>query len=134
MIQNALLLLNKQEYDPLSKTGDFQVVCRDNVVTVVWYTNQPAQAEIDAAIIPAAKSNAKATINTEATRRILSVYTLEKQSSANMGLYPQTYLDQMVNDIAAVIQASNDACDLVDAAVDEAGINAVVPNWPVIGG
>lgn len=95
---------------------------------------QPTQTEIDAAMLPAAKLNKVARINAEARARILAVYPIEKQSSANMGLYPQTYRDQMANDIAAVIQASNDACDLVDAAVDEAGIDAVVPNWPVIGG
>lgn len=104
-------------------------------ISIEWLTGSPLQpADIILAELPAARAEVIAQINTEATRRILSVYPLEKQSSANMGLYPQAYRDQMAEDIAAVIQASNDACDLVNAAVDEAGIDAVVPNWPVIGG
>lgn len=72
-------------------------------------------------------------INTEASRRILASYPLEKQSSANLGIYPQAYTDKMIADIASVIQASNDACDAVLAAVDIAGVEAVTVNWPVIG-
>lgn len=72
-------------------------------------------------------------INAEASNRILAVYPLEKQSSANLGIYPQSYTDKMIADIAAVIQASNDACDAVTAAVDISSVEAVTVNWPVIG-
>lgn len=93
----------------------------------------PTQAELDAAILPATKADKKSNINVEATRRILAAYPLEKQSSANLGIYPQAYTDQMIADIASVISASNAACDAVDAAVDVAGADAVTVNWPVIG-
>jgi len=101
---------------------------------IKWLTNPASEGEINAAILPAKRAKSIEQINTEATRRILSVYPLEKQSSANLGIYPQTYTDQMIADIAAVIAASNTACDAVDAAVDVAGVDAVVVNWPVIGG
>lgn len=102
---------------------------------VKWLNSlQPTQAEIDAATLPATRANAIQQINIEATRRILAAYPLEKQSSANMGVYPQTYTDKMIADIAAVIAASNTACDAVDAALDVAGVDAVTVNWPVIGG
>lgn len=94
---------------------------------------QPTQAEIDAAILPASRAAVIERINAEASGRILAVYPLEKQSSANLGIYPQAYTDKMIADIAAVIQASNDACDAVLAAVDIAGVDAVTVNWPVIG-
>lgn len=94
---------------------------------------QPTQAEIDAAMLPAAKLTKRTEINAEATSRILSAYPLEKQSSANLGIYPSAFVDQMVTDISATIQASNAACDLVDAAADVAGVDAVTVNWPVIG-
>lgn len=101
---------------------------------IKWLTNPASEGEINAAILPAKRAKSIEQINTEATRRILSVYPLEKQSSANLGIYPQTYTDRMIADIAAVIAASNTACDAVDAAVDVAGVDAVVVNWPVIGG
>lgn len=94
---------------------------------------QPTQTEIAAAILPAAKASSTVKINTEATLRILTAYPIEKQSSANLGIYPQAYTDKMIADIAAVIAASNTACDAVDAAVDVSGVDAVVVNWPVIG-
>lgn len=79
------------------------------------------------------KAERIAAINAEATSRIISAYPLEKQSSALMGVYPTAYRDQMTAEIAAVIQASNAACDSVTAAADVAGVDAVVVNWPVIG-
>lgn len=95
--------------------------------------NVPAQSEINAAILPAKIAASRAGINAEAKNRILAAYPLEKQSSANLGIYPQAYADKMISDIAAVIAASNVACDAVDAAIDVAGVDAVVVNWPVIG-
>lgn len=84
-------------------------------------------------IFEAKKASFIAEINAEASRRIIASYPLEKQSSANLGIYPQTYTDKMIAYIAAVIQASNDACDAVLAAVDIAVVEAVTVNWPVIG-
>jgi len=100
-----------------------------------WYRPepQPTQTELNAAELPARKQNKRDEINNEATRRILAVYPLEKQSSANLGVYPQAYLNQMIVDVAAVITASNAACDSVDAAITVANVNVVVVNWPVIG-
>lgn len=95
--------------------------------------NTPTQVDIDAALLPALRTKTIEQINAEATRRILQTYPLEKQSSANLGIYPQAYTDKMIADIAAVIAASNTACDAVDAAVDVSGVDAVVVNWPVIG-
>lgn len=100
-----------------------------------WYRPepQPTQTELNAAELPARKQNKRDEINKEATRRILAAYPLEKQSSANLGVYPQTYLSQMTADIAATIVASNAACDAIDAAVSTAEIDNVSVNWPVIG-
>jgi hypothetical protein len=94
----------------------------------------PDQSVVDAASLPARRAAVVSQINAEASRKILAVYPLEKQSSANLGIYPQAYTDQMIADIAAVIAASNTACDAVDAALDVAGVDAVTVNWPVIGG
>lgn len=98
-----------------------------------YHLPQPTKAEIDAAMLPAIRAAVIEQINTEASLRILESYPLEKQSSANLGIYPQAYTDKMIADIAAVIQASNDACDAVLAAVDVVGVGAVTVNWPVIG-
>ncbi len=100
-----------------------------------WYRTepQPTQTELNAALLPAAKQGKRNAINKEATRRILATYPLEKQSSANLGVYPQTYLSQMALDIAAIIAASNTACDAVDAAINVAEIDNISVNWPVIG-
>lgn len=94
---------------------------------------QPTQGELSAAELPAAKQGKRSAINEEATRRILAAYPLEKQSSANLGVYPQTYLNQMTADIAATIVTSNAACDAVDIATSTAEISAISVNWPVIG-
>lgn len=94
---------------------------------------QPMQTELNAALLPAAKQGKRNAINKEATRRILATYPLEKQSSANLGVYPQTYLSQMALDIEAIIAASNTACDAVDAAINVAEIDNISVNWPVIG-
>lgn len=96
-------------------------------------TTAPSESVIDAAMLPAKRANKREHINAEARKRILTTYPIEKQSSANLGIYPQAYTDKMISDIAAVISASNAACDAVDAAVDVAGVDAVVVNWPVIG-
>lgn len=100
----------------------------------VWDdATQTIVAPSDQQKLDASKAQTISSINIEASRRIIASYPLEKQSSANLGIYPQTYTDKMIIDIAAVIQASNDACDSVLAAVDIAGVEAVTVNWPVIG-
>ena len=92
----------------------------------------PTQQEIADAELPAAKSFAVAANRAEARRRILARWPLEQQSSATLGIYPQSVADTMRANIAAVIAAENDAADLIDAATTVAEVEAVVPNWPVI--
>lgn len=113
-----------------SAPGDGTVLSESVRLDFVDGTSRQATA---AEILAARQLSVIEQINAEASRRILSAYPLEKQSSANLGIYPQAYTDKMITDIAAVIQASNDACDLVTAAVDIAGVEAAVVNWPVIG-
>lgn len=106
----------------------------EGAISIEWFSGNPLQpADIVAAELPAARAERKSLINADATKRIIAAYPLEKQSSANLGIYPQVYTDKMVSDIASVIAASNTACDAVDAAVDVAGVDAVVVNWPEIG-
>lgn len=94
--------------------------------------NPPSGAEIDAAALSARKAARTSEINREATARITGKYPLEKQSSANLGVYPQAFRDTMASEIASVISASNAACDLVDAATTVAEVDSVTVNWPVI--
>ena len=104
----------------------------ERITRWVIATPQPTPAEIAAAELPAAKWERKASINADATSRILAKHPLEKQSSATLGIYPQAYRDTMASEIASVISASNTACDLVDAATTIAEVDAVTVNWPVI--
>ena len=84
-------------------------------------------------ILNAARVKRKADINEEAHSRIVTIYPLEKQSSAQLGIYPTSYKDKMASDIEAIIAASNTACDAVDAAINVAEIDNISVNWPVIG-
>jgi len=104
----------------------------ERIARWVIATPQPTPSEIAAAELPAAKWWRKSAINAEATTRITTKYPLEKQISANLGVYPQAYRDTMASEIASVISASNAACDSVDAATTVAEVDAVTVNWPVI--
>lgn len=78
------------------------------------------------------KNSAIKGINAEAQTRILAKYPLWVQTNCANGIYSTAVSDQMKADIAAVITAANTATDAVTAAIDEAGITAIMVAWPVI--
>lgn len=100
-------------------------------IEVEWYIqNPPTQAEIDAAVLPATKASRLTDIRAEAKTRIEALYPQWRQLDAALGLLPDTYVEQMRADIAAIIQASNTAEDAVDAATTIEAVNAVEVVWP----
>ena len=94
---------------------------------------QPTQAEIDAAMLPAAKAQRIAAINAECRARLIARYgPAEEQVSRAIGVYGATEQAAMQSGIAAVIDASNVAQNAILAAADLAAVEAVTVTWPVI--
>lgn len=94
---------------------------------------QPTQAEIDAAMLPAAKAHRIAAINAECRSRLIARFgPAEEQVSRSIGVYGATEQSAMQAGIAATIDASNTASNAVLAATDIAAVEAVSVSWPVI--
>lgn len=94
---------------------------------------QPTQAEIDAAMLPAAKGQRIAAINAECRSRLIARFgPAEEQVSRSIGVYGATEQSAMQAGIAATIDASNTASNAVLAATDIAAVEAVSASWPVI--
>lgn len=94
---------------------------------------QPTQAEIDAAMLPAAKAHRIAAINAECRSRLIARFgPAEEQVSRSIGVYGATEQSAMQAGIAATIDASNTASNAVLAATDIAAVEAVSASWPVI--
>ena len=106
-----------------------------------WY-REPIQEWLDGGntITPYAKYDSLweaqagriAEINRECTRRITTKWPLEKQHSCALGVYPPAEAEQCADDIAAMVAASNESSDAVDAATTIDEVEAVAPVWPVI--
>jgi hypothetical protein len=93
--------------------------------------NGAARTVTDAEILAGAKLLKIAEINTECRARILARWPLEKQISANLGVYGSTELEACQAWVASHIDASNTASDAVDAAQSVANVEAVTVAWPV---
>ena len=94
---------------------------------------RPASAELDAAMLPAAKAAHIAAINAECRARLIARYgPAEEQVSRAIGVYGATEQSAMQAGIAATIDASNTASNAALAATDIAAVEAVSVSWPVI--
>lgn len=71
-------------------------------------------------------------INADCSTRIYVKYSREVQQSAALGIYPALVVDQMRSEIAAMIAASNGACDLVNATTTViTAANSGTVTWPI---
>lgn len=94
---------------------------------------QPTQAEIDAAMLPAAKGQRIAAINAECRARLIARFgPAEEQVSRSVGVYGAAEQQALASGIAATIDASNAASNAILAAADLAAVEAVTVTWPVI--
>jgi hypothetical protein len=84
-----------------------------------------------AEILEATKAARIAAINAECRARILAAWPIEKQVSALAGVYGAAQRTAMETLIAAHIDASNTASDLVTAATTAQDVEAVTVAWPV---
>ncbi|MBU0598732.1 hypothetical protein KKF61_07170 [Patescibacteria group bacterium] len=71
-------------------------------------------------------------IKAETKAYILSIYPLEKQVSASLGIYPASYVTPMSSFIASCIEEENRCFDAVEAATTIAEIDAVIPVFPAV--
>ena len=94
---------------------------------------QPTPAEIDAAVLPAAKAKRIETINAECRARLIARFgPAEEQVSRSVGVYGAAEQQALASGIAATIDASNTAQNAILAAADIAAVEAVTVAWPVI--
>lgn len=114
---------------------DFVATADGSGAHVTWLaaTPMPTDAEVDAAALPAAKSQRIAAINAECRSRLIARFgPAEEQVSRSIGVYGATEQSAMQAGIAATIDASNTASNAVLAATDIAAVEAVSVSWPVI--
>lgn len=104
-------------------------------VRFLWLSQAtpPTQAEIDAAELPAAKSERIESDRTECHRRLTEFYgdALEQVSRAS-GLYGATAQANHAAGVSAAIDASNVARDQINAATTVAEVEAVTVAWPTL--
>lgn len=81
-------------------------------------------------LLNAYKAEGLRSIRSEAQLRIVQAHPEWRQRSAALGVYPQSFVDQMQADIAAIVSASNAAEDAVTVASTIADVEAVTPAWP----
>lgn len=94
---------------------------------------QPTQAELDAAVLPAAKAKRIVAINAECRARLIARFgPAEEQVSRSVGVYGAAEQQALASGIAATIDASNAAQNAILAAADIAAVEAVAVTWPVI--
>lgn len=94
---------------------------------------QPTQAEIEAAVLPAAKAKRIAAINAECRARLIARFgPAEEQVSRSVGVYGAAEQSALSAGIAATIDASNTAQNAILAAADIAAVEAVAVTWPAI--
>jgi hypothetical protein len=101
---------------------------------LIWLIEvPPSEAEVAAAVLPAAKAKHIAAINAECRSRLLARYgSAEEQVSRAIGVYGAQEQADMQAGIAATIDASNTASNAALAAADIAAVEAVAVTWPVI--
>jgi hypothetical protein len=93
----------------------------------------PTQAEIDAALVPAYKTERITAINAECRARLLARFgDPAEQVSRSIGVYGASEQSALSTGIAATVDASNTASDAVTAAATIAEVEAVTVTWPVI--
>lgn len=133
MIANALRELFPGIKIGPGDPGDECVLSESGIVFWGRTEPQPTQAEIDAAMLPAAKAQRIVAINAECRARLIARYgPAEEQVSRSLGVYGATERDAMQAGIAATIDASNTAQNAILAAADIAAVEAVTVAWPVI--
>lgn len=94
---------------------------------------QPTQAEIEAAMLPAAKAQRIASINAECRARLIARYgDAYEQITRMAGDYGAAEQAAMAIGRPATIDASNVASNAILAAADLAAVEAVTVTWPVI--
>lgn len=105
------------------------------VVSIEWLSAapQPTQAEIDAAILPAAKAQRIAAINAECRARLIARFgPAEEQVSRSVGVYGAAEQAALKIGIELMVDAANAAQNAILAAADIAAVEAVTVTWPVI--
>lgn len=86
----------------------------DNYNELVWLDEEqskPTKKEVDDEILKLIEKQRVQNINTYTQSFIIKKYPLEKQSSANLGVYDEAYKNEMVAFIKSVVDLSNEAID-----------------------
>ena len=94
---------------------------------------QPTPAEIEAAMLPAAKAQRIAAINAECRSRLIARFgPAEEQVSRSVGAYGTAEQSALKIGIELMVDAANAAQNAILAAADIAAVEAVTVAWPVI--
>lgn len=94
---------------------------------------QPTQAELDAAVLPAAKAKRIVAINAECRARLIARFgPAEEQVSRSVGVYGAAEQAALKIGIELMVDAANAAQNAILAAADIAAVEAVTVTWPVI--
>ena len=94
---------------------------------------QPTQAELDAAVLPAAKAKRIVAINAECRARLIARFgPAEEQVSRSVGVYGAAEQAALKIGIELMVDAANAAQNAILAAADLAAVEAVTVTWPVI--
>jgi len=95
--------------------------------------NAPSQAEVDAQILPAAKTQRIDAINAECRARLIARFgPAEEQVSRSVGVYGAAEQAALKIGIELMVDAANAAQNAILAAADLAAVEAVTVTWPVI--
>jgi len=81
-------------------------------------------------LLALAKHDAIEANRAECSRRILAVWSENRQRSCSLGVYPPAQVQACADWIAAHVAAENAAADLIDAAATVAAVKGVQPVWP----
>ena len=84
----------------------------DNYDELVWLDKEqskPTKKEVDAEILKLIEKQRVENINSYTQSFITKKYPLEKQSSANLGIYGEEYKTEMISFISNYITLSNEA-------------------------
>lgn len=124
---NYWRLLNSD--DPL-RPGELSLTTDNIESAVIDHAAGIARDRTPQEILTWTKAAKLTSIRAEAKTRIESSYPQWRQLDAALGLLPDAYTTQMRAEIAAIIEASNTAEDVVDAATTIESVNAVEAVWP----
>ena len=98
-----------------------------------WFVPAPSQADLEAAVLPAAKANRIAAINAECRARLIARFgPAEEQVSRSVGVYGAAEQSALKIGIELMVDAANAAQNAILAAADIAAVEAVTVTWPVI--